>query len=153
LKASPRVDVSKWGEFQQPETVAEVYRYYRVAPYFADSSNIPRPTDPALSSGNRASDETVTANRGSDGLNPTDQGNSVNDRQTTARIRKGVVADSTLSVAAKNVKIITVNGRVTLRGKVPTEAERKLIVELAESAAPGQVDDQLQVEATETKKY
>lgn len=60
------------------------------------------------------------------GANPTaaDQSESEADLMITQRIRKEVMADDSLSTQAKNVKIITVNGVVTLRGPVETESER-----------------------------
>jgi len=86
----------------------------------------------------------------SEPLTPTDQGNSEADLSTSQRIRAAVVADDSLSMDAKNVKIITVDGKVTLRGPVETDREREAIVELAESiAGAGQVDDQLAVTAEE----
>jgi hyperosmotically inducible periplasmic protein len=60
-------------------------------------------------------------------LTPMDQGPSDADRKTTRDIRQAVMNDSSLSFTAKNVKIITVDGRVTLRGPVKTEAERTAI--------------------------
>ena len=54
--------------------------------------------------------------------------------------------DDSLSMTAKNVKIITENGMVTLRGPVKSQAEKSKIAQLAKSAA-GQmkVDNQLEV--------
>ena len=49
-------------------------------------------------------------------LTPLDQGSSKTDVATTAQIRKEIIAGENLSVNARNVKIITLNGRVTLRG-------------------------------------
>ncbi|MES1179479.1 MAG: BON domain-containing protein [Myxococcales bacterium] len=69
--------------------------------------------------------------RGGATLTPMDQGPSDADRKITRDIRQAVMNDSALSFTAKNVKIITVGGRVTLRGPVKTEAERTAI----ESAA------------------
>ena len=60
-------------------------------------------------------------------LTPMDQGPSDVDRKITRDIRQAVMNDKTLSFTAKNVKIITVDGRVTLRGPVKTEAERSAI--------------------------
>jgi len=60
-----------------------------------------------------------------------------------------VVKDSSLSAVAKNVKIVTANGTVTLRGPVETDAERTKIVELAQSAAGNaKIDNQLEVKAS-----
>ena len=51
----------------------------------------------------------------------TDQSNDPSDIKMTADIRKMVVDDGSLSIMAKNVKIITIEGVVTLRGPVETE--------------------------------
>ena len=60
-----------------------------------------------------------------------DQSNSQDDVNITAAIRRAVVKDDSLSTTAKNVKIITANGMVTLRGPVKTDAEKTKIAELA----------------------
>jgi hyperosmotically inducible periplasmic protein len=82
-------------------------------------------------------------------LTPGDQGNSPADRDITQKIRKALVIDASgYSVTAKNIKIITVNGKVTLRGPVKTDAEKAGIVTLAKSVAGDvNVDDQLEVKA------
>jgi osmotically-inducible protein OsmY len=47
------------------------------------------------------------------------------------------------------VKIITIDGRVTLRGPVDTAEEKRLIGEIANRIAPsGNVDNQLEVKLT-----
>jgi hyperosmotically inducible periplasmic protein len=78
-----------------------------------------------------------------------DQSNSQADVKTTAAIRRAVVKDHSLSSMAKNVKIITANGTVTLRGPVKTDAEKTKIAELAQSAAGNaKIDNQLEVKAS-----
>ena len=78
-----------------------------------------------------------------------DQSNSKDDVNTTAAIRRAVVKDDSLSAMAKNVKIITANGTVTLRGPVKDEAEKAKIAELAQSAAGNaKIDNQLEVNAS-----
>lgn len=62
---------------------------------------------------------------------PLDQGNGDVDLGITQAIRKGVVGDDTMSMAAKNVKIITADGIVTLRGPVKSDGERTMIGMLA----------------------
>ena len=80
-------------------------------------------------------------------LTPEDQGGSAADRQITQRIRKAVVADDGLSMNAKNVKIITVDGVVTLRGPVKTAAEKTRIASVsAEADGVKRVDNQIDVE-------
>ena len=78
-----------------------------------------------------------------------DQSNSKDDVNTTAAIRRAVVKDPSLSAVAKNVKIVTANGTVTLRGPVKDEAEKAKIAELAQSAAGNaKIDNQLEVKAS-----
>ena len=79
------------------------------------------------------------------GLTPTDQGKG-NDRDITAAVRRAIVGDKSLSFTAKNVKIITVNGKVTLRGPVKSDEEKSAIEAKARSApSVAEVDNQLEV--------
>jgi len=75
--------------------------------------------------------------RDRDGASPTamDQGPSEADRKITRDIREALMNDSSLSFTAKNVKIITIDGKVTLRGPVKTEAERTAIEAKARKVA------------------
>jgi hyperosmotically inducible protein len=68
---------------------------------------------------------------------------------TTAQIRKEIMADSGMTINAENVKIITLNGHVTLRGPVNTAEEKRRIAEIANRiASAGNVDNQLEVSTT-----
>ena len=49
------------------------------------------------------------------------------DRLTTAQVRKAIMADKDLSTYGHNVKIITINGAVTLKGPVKSEEEKQKI--------------------------
>ena len=81
---------------------------------------------------------------------PMDQGESEADRAITQQVRQSVVKNDTLSMNAHNVKIITQNGVVTLRGPVNSAAEKATIVAAARSASGvTRVDDQLEVKATD----
>jgi hyperosmotically inducible periplasmic protein len=62
-----------------------------------------------------------------------DQTNSKSDRVTTQKIRKAIMADKSLSTYAHNVKIITVDGAVTLKGPVQSEDEKQKIASEAAS--------------------
>ena len=64
-------------------------------------------------------------------LTADNQANAKGDRQTTARIRKAIVSDKDLSTYAHNIKIVTVNGEVTLKGPVQTDEEKQKVVSLA----------------------
>ena len=78
-----------------------------------------------------------------------DQSNSPEDVKLTAAIRRAVVGDKSLSMTAKNVKIITANGMVTLRGPVNNAREKATIARLAKSAAgKAKIDNQLEVKAS-----
>jgi osmotically-inducible protein OsmY len=80
---------------------------------------------------------------------PLDQGNDSVDLDTTRRIRQSLIGDDTLSSDAKNIKIITNNGMVILRGPVKTTAERQKIEQAAVAVigSNGHVDDEVEVES------
>jgi osmotically-inducible protein OsmY len=83
---------------------------------------------------------------------PEDQSNSPEDLKITQTIRQAVVKDPALTMTAKNVKIITAGGQVTLRGPVNTAEEKTKIEQLAKSAAgAAKVDNQLEVKAADKK--
>ena len=58
---------------------------------------------------------------------PTDQAENEADRAISANVRKAVVGDDSLSINAQNIKIVTSNGNVTLRGPVKTDREKEAI--------------------------
>jgi hyperosmotically inducible periplasmic protein len=66
------------------------------------------------------------------------QTNAAGDRDLTEQIRKSIIADKSLSLYAHNVKIITINGMVTLKGPVKSDAEKQTVANLAVKAAGGQ---------------
>src|ERR1700735_4929766 len=49
------------------------------------------------------------------------------DRNTTKQIRKAIMQDQSLSTYAHNIKIITRDGKVTLKGPVRTEEDKSNI--------------------------
>ena len=70
-----------------------------------------------------------------------DQSNSSADLKITQAIRQALMKDGELSTTAKNIKVITANGQVTLRGPVKTAQEKAKIDQIAKSAAGGaQID-------------
>ena len=81
-------------------------------------------------------------------LTPGDQSTRKADVSLTRRIRKAIVADKALSTTAKNIKIITVDGVVTLRGPVRSDQEREKIAATAQQVAGvKQVENHLEVAA------
>ena len=100
---------------------------------------------------NTPADNTAKNERDKSGDTKTsgDQSNSPEDIKITAAIRRAVVADKSLSMTAKNVKIITANGVVTLRGPVNNASEKATIGKLAKSGAGKlKIDNQLEVKAS-----
>jgi osmotically-inducible protein OsmY len=57
------------------------------------------------------------------------------DRDLTSKIRKAIVDDKSLSTYAHNVKVISQNGTVTLKGPVRSDAEMKSILAKAQDMA------------------
>ena len=104
----------------------------------AQEHSTPTPADNSGRNARDRSGETVTSG---------DQSNSSADIKITAAIRRAVMKDDSLSMTAKNVKIITADGVVTLRGPVKTAAEKATIAKLTEAhAGSAKVVDQLVVE-------
>ena len=98
-----------------------------------------------------AADNTAKNERDRSGETKTsgDQSNSPEDIKITAAIRRAIVGENSLSMTSKNVKIITADGKVTLRGPVSSAEEKARIAKLAQSAAgKAKIDNQLEVTAS-----
>jgi hyperosmotically inducible protein len=68
------------------------------------------------------------------------------DREITHKIRKSIHEDKSLSTYAHNIKVITQDGKVTLRGPVRTEEEKSAIQGKAVAVAgDGNVSNQLEI--------
>jgi hyperosmotically inducible protein len=75
-----------------------------------------------------------------------DQSESEADRTISQNIRRAITSDDSVSTNGKNVKIITVDGVVTLRGPVKSEAEKTNIAAKAQQiAGVKNVENQLEV--------
>jgi len=75
-----------------------------------------------------------------------DQTNAKSDRLITKKIRKAIMADKSLSTYAHNVKIVTVNGAVTLKGPVQSEEEKqKVASEAANAVSADKITNELTV--------
>ncbi len=138
LTSAPHFKSNQWPDLGQPSYAYGVYRAYSVEPYFT-TNMVSAPDNTARN----------VRDRNNRTLTPFDQGNSTSDRDTTARIRKEIVAGKGMSTNARNVKIITRDGQVTLRGPVNTSEEKRLIGEIADRIALSEnVDNQLEVKLT-----
>ena len=135
FSSAPHFKSNQWPDFGQPSYAGSVYRAYNVTPYFTSEMT----TDGDNTRRN-------VRDRVGQTLTPLDQGNTKADLDTTAQIRKDIIAGKNMSVNARNVKIITSQGQVTLLGPVNTAEERRLIGEIAIRIARSEnVDNQLEV--------
>jgi hyperosmotically inducible protein len=82
-------------------------------------------------------------------LTPADQSARPENVQLTQAIRQAIMKDKSLTMTAKNIKIITADSKVTLRGPVNTAEEKAKINSIAKANA-GQVavDNQLEVKSS-----
>lgn len=71
---------------------------------------------------------------------------TTSDRAITHNVRKAIMADKSLSSYAHNVKVITVNGAVTLKGPVHSEDEKqKVQADAASVVSPDAITNELTV--------
>jgi hyperosmotically inducible protein len=97
-----------------------------------------------------APDNSKTNKRDRDKVSPTADQQKTNptDRELTRKIRVALHQDKSLSTYAHNIKIVTQDGRVTLRGPVRSDEEKASIeAKAAEIAGPGNVTNELEVAA------
>ena len=114
-------------------------------PANADPAVVNRPPEPAPRADNTAVNQ---RDRDPAAKTPIDQNENKPDLKVTADIRQRIVNAKDMSINARNVKIITANGRVTLRGPVNSAAEHDEIVKIARDVAgEANVDDELEVAA------
>ena len=138
LSSAPHFRANQWPDFTQPDQVAGVYGAYQAEAYYTTKATTD--VDNTRRNARDRNDETLT---------PMDQGNSTADIRITASIRREITAAENMSVNAQNVKIITKDGHVTLRGPINSPEEKQLIGEIAERIArPANVDNQLEVNLT-----
>lgn len=92
-------------------------------------------TKPDNSAQNKSQDQTAQ-----------NQSSAASDRELTAKVRKAIIADKDLSTYAHNIKIITQNGTVTLKGPVKSQDEKtKIENDVAAVVAHDSIVDQLTV--------
>ncbi|MDP1925434.1 MAG: BON domain-containing protein [Thiobacillus sp.] len=117
-----------------------------LTPYLAIAATEPAATEKPMVRDRDASNTGINKrDRDDTTLTPMDQMNNPSDLKITQEIRQALVKGE-FSMDAQNIKVITRNGTVTLRGPVKTAAEREKISALVK-AMPGikSIDNQLQV--------
>lgn len=81
-----------------------------------------------------------------DSPTPQVQSNKKQDLELVKTIRKQLVDSKSLSSNAKNVKVVVINGTVTLRGLVDSTSEKETVVSIAQQrAGSNKVLDKLEV--------
>ena len=75
------------------------------------------------------------------------QKTNAEDQDLTKKIRQSIMSDKSLSSYAHNIKIISQNGSVTLKGPVKSEDEKKMVMAKAVAVAgsPDRVTDEISV--------
>jgi osmotically-inducible protein OsmY len=95
-----------------------------------------------------APDNTKTNQRDRSQDEPTadQQKTNSSDQTITQKIRQSIVQDKSLSTYAHNIKVITQDGKVTLKGPVRSEEEKRSIEEKATSiAGAGHVTNEIEI--------
>ena len=110
----------------------------------------PTPRDPATASDATEADNTKRnsseQNKNTDTAEK--QSNNKDDLALTQKIRQAVMKEGSLSMNAKNVKIIAQDGKITLKGPVDRQQEKDTIgTKAGEIAGKDKVDNQLEVKA------
>jgi hyperosmotically inducible protein len=107
------------------------------APAKAQTSDSPKPDNTTVNKRDRDADQ-ATADQ---------QKNNRPDRELTKSIRQSIMADKSLSSYAHNIKIISQNGSVTLKGPVKSEDEKQSVIAKAVAVvgSPDRVTDQVSV--------
>jgi osmotically-inducible protein OsmY len=96
----------------------------------------------------QAADNTQRNERDRASVTPLDQGENERDIRISQQVRRGVLAQDDLSSSAKNVKVITADGVVTLRGPVDSAQEKNEVAQLARRVSGVKtVDNQLEIAA------
>jgi hyperosmotically inducible periplasmic protein len=85
-------------------------------------------------------------NKDTGGMTADQQSNSEADRQLAQNVRKAIMQDKSLSTYAHNVKVISQNGQITLKGPVRSEDEKQALeAKAAEVAGKANVVSELTI--------
>jgi hyperosmotically inducible protein len=85
--------------------------------------------------------------RGAEAVTADQQKSNATDMKLSKTIRQSIIADKSLSTYAHNVKIISQNGVVTLKGPVKSETEKAAVIAKAVAATgdTSKVTDQISI--------
>src|SRR5580704_17154068 len=108
----------------------------------------PTPRDPTAESTEADNTKRNSSEQNENTETAEKQSNSKDDLALTQKIRQSVMKDGSLSMSAKNIKIIVQDGKITLKGPVDSQQEKDTIAAKAgEIAGKDKVENQLEVKA------
>ena len=111
---------------------------------------------PAFSAGAQTPADNTKVNkhdRAKGAVTADQQKENASDREITQKIRRALMDDKSLSTYAHNVKVITQDGQVTLKGPVRTEDEKKTVeAKATEVAGAGHVINQISIAPARTRR-
>jgi len=157
LANAPRFEKDRWPDISDVRWNTGVYQHYGQQPYWSDRDAVNHGRENVRTKASRVEDPQTDVDntkrnirdRDDATLTPENQGGSESDREITRLIRKSIVSETGAekeSLNARNVKIITVNGVVTLRGVVESQAEKDSVEARAKNVAGAtKVINQLEV--------
>ncbi len=153
LEGSPRFAENEWPErMNEPSYLVTVYEPYQFSTNYDNGADEESGVSANVDServGKDKSPEKVDRDqdKGSRKLTAEDQSNAPGDLDATTQIRREIVSHDDLSFAAKNIRVITVGGKVTLAGQVASEQEMDTILKIARGqTGEGTVTNKLSVE-------
>ena len=109
----------------------------------------------SVHAGQVKSDNSATnkGDRGAGTVTADQQKNDKTDLATSRNIRRAIMGDKSLSTYAHNIKIVTQQGKVTLRGPVRTAAEKETVqAKAAEIAGAANVTNAVTVVPAKPRK-
>jgi len=133
LGKAPQFKSTEWPDYNTEGTATETLRSYRDAV----GGDVTAPDNSAQNEKPKNKEVMI----------PTDQGNSDKDVQITKDIRAEVMSTD-LSFNAKNIKIITKDENVVLKGVVENHAEHEAILKIAKNHAnSAKISDELEMKS------
>lgn len=118
------------------------------APAFADSSNNKKEASSSEATKKVDNSEANKRYQGVEDSTADQQSNKEVDVEIIRKIRQAIVEDKTLSTYAHNIKILSENGQVVLKGPVRSSEEKISIEKMAtQIAGQGKVKNELEIAA------
>lgn len=151
LGKAPQFKTDAWPDYNDADTTEALRSYSALVGGAVPDSN--KPPGESTSKDNTDREMTAPDNTAQNAKErnrvetPTDQGNSEKDIQITKDIRSSIM-DKDLSFNAKNIKIITRNEYVSLKGVVESDDEHQAILKIARNHAnTAKITDDLKVDS------